>query len=82
MVWMEDCYSIGWLMIEEIMALCYRNYNEEANNKHLNFCKRRYENVENKNKTKNSNSTGMKNQHGSSFSGGVKYNNGKYNKNK
>ena len=62
---------------------CNRNYNEEAYNKHLNFCKRRYENEKLKNKNKKSNNnTGNKNQYGSSLSGGVKYNNGKYSKKK
>ena len=60
---------------------CNRNYNEEAYNKHLNFCKRRYENEKFKNKGKKANNnTGIKNQYGSSLSGGVKYNKGKYNK--
>ena len=62
---------------------CNRNYNEEAYNKHLNFCKRRYENEKLKNKAKKQiNNTAKKNQNGNSLSGGVKYNNGKYNKKK
>ena len=62
---------------------CNRNYNEEAYNKHLNFCKRRYENEKLKNKVKKTNNNIVKkNQYGSSLSGGVKYNNGKYNKKK
>ena len=62
---------------------CNRNYNEEAYNKHLNFCKRRYENEKFKNKGKKTNNiTGNKNQYGSSLSGGVKYNKGKYNNKK
>ena len=60
---------------------CNRNYNEDAYNKHLNFCKRRYENEKFKNKGKKANNNiGIKNQYGSSLSGGVKYNKGKYNK--
>ena len=60
---------------------CNRNYNEEAYNKHLNFCKRRYENEKFKNKGKKANNNiGIKNQYGSSLSGGLKYNKGKYNK--
>ena len=60
---------------------CNRNYNEEAYNKYLNFCKRRFENEKLKNKNKRTNNnTGNKNQYGSSLSGGVKYNNSKYNK--
>ena len=62
---------------------CNRNYNEEAYNKHLNFCKRRFENEKLKNKIKKSNNNaGNKNQYGSSLSGGIKYNIGKYNKKK
>ena len=62
---------------------CNRNYNEEAYNKHLNFCKRRYENEKLKNKIKKTNTNNnTKKNYGSSLSGGVKYNNGKYNKKK
>ena len=62
---------------------CNRNYNEEAYNKHLNFCKRRYENEKLKNKAKKANTNNnIKKNYGSSLSGGVKYNNGKYNKKK
>ena len=82
-------YGMGGGLVSNAMAydykhceFCNRNYNEEAYNKHLNFCKRRYENEKLKNKSKKSNNNGMKNQYGSSLSGGVKYNNGKYNKKK
>ena len=62
---------------------CNRNYNEEAYNKHLNFCKRRSENEKLKNKMKKTtNNTGAKNHYGSSLSGGVKYSTGKYSKKK
>ena len=82
--------GIGGGMVSNAMAydykhceFCNRNYNEEAYNKHLNFCKRRFENEKLKNKIKKSNNnTGNKNQYGSSISGGIKYNNGKYNKKK
>ena len=82
-------YGMSGGMISNAMAydykhceLCNRNYNEEAYNKHLNFCKRRYENEKLKNKNKKSNNTGNKNQYGSSLSGGIKYNNVKYSKKK
>ena len=82
--------GIGGGLVSNAMAydykhceFCNRNYNEEDYNKHLNFCKRRYENEKLKNKAKKTNNNIVKkNQYGSSLSGGVKYNNGKYNKKK
>ena len=65
--------------------LCNRNYNEEAYNKHLNFCKRRAENekLKGKNKKVASNNSGIKNQYSKGIYGNVKYNNNvKYNKKK
>ena len=65
--------------------LCNRNYNEEAYNKHLNFCKRRAENekLKGKNKKVASNNSGIKNQYSKGIYGSVKYNNNvKYNKKK
>ena len=86
---MGNGYGMGGGFVSNAMAydykhceFCNRNYNEEAYNKHLNFCKKRYENEKMKNKIKKSNNTGTKNHYGSSLSGGVKYNSGKYNKKK
>ena len=68
---------------------CNRNYNEEAYNKHLNFCKRKFEDNKIKNRGKKtagngnvSNNLAKKNQYGNALSNGVKYNSGKYNKKK
>ena len=76
-----DAIAYGYKHCE----LCNRNYNEEAYNKHLNFCKRRYENekLKGKNKKVSSNNSGIKNQYSKGIYGSVKYNNNvKYNKKK
>ena len=65
--------------------LCNRNYNEEAYNKHLNFCKRRAEaeKLKGKNKKVGNNNSEIKNQYSKGIYGSVKYNNNvKYNKKK
>ena len=66
---------------------CNRNYNEEAYNKHLNFCKRKFEDNKIKNRGKKSGSNtninsnlAKKNQYGNALANTVKYNNGKYKK--
>ena len=68
---------------------CNRNYNEEAYNKHLNFCKRKFEDNKIKNRGKKqgansnvSNNLAKKNQYGNALANTIKLNNGKYNKKK